>query len=63
MSGVDLADMFVTHHRNGLKSHKWYMSVFSRMLDICVNNSWILYRRYYKILGKKLNDSKSIDIK
>ncbi|XP_060845820.1 piggyBac transposable element-derived protein 2-like [Rhopalosiphum padi] len=53
MGGVDLADMFVALYRTGLKSHKWYMSLFSQMLDICVNNAWILYRRDCKALGEK----------
>lgn len=51
--GVDLADMFVALYRTSLKSHKWYMSLFSQMLDICVNNAWILYRRDCKALGEK----------
>lgn len=45
MGGVDLADMFVALYRTGLKSHKWYMSIFSQLLDISVNNAWLLYRR------------------
>jgi len=45
MGGVDLADMLVALYRTGLKSHKWYMSFFSQMLDISVNNAWLLYRR------------------
>lgn len=53
MGGVDLADMFVALYRTGLKSHKWYMSLFSQMLDICVNNAWILYRRDCKALSEK----------
>ncbi|KAE9528732.1 hypothetical protein AGLY_012307, partial [Aphis glycines] len=49
MSGVDLANMLVAHYRNGLKSHKWYMSVF--FTDV--------RQIYYKTLGKKLKDLKN----
>jgi hypothetical protein len=45
MGGVDLADMLMALYRTELKTHKWYMTVFSQMLDICVNNAWLLYRQ------------------
>jgi len=45
MGGVDLADMLVALYRIELKTHKWYMAVFSQLLDICVNNAWLLYRQ------------------
>lgn len=53
MGGVDLADMFVALYRTGLKSHKWYMSFFSQMLDISVNNAWLLYRRDCRLQKEK----------
>ncbi|KAF0709034.1 piggyBac transposable element-derived protein 3-like, partial [Aphis craccivora] len=33
MGGVVLADMLVSLYRTELKTHKWYMAVFSQMLD------------------------------
>lgn len=45
MGGVDLADMLVALYRTGFRSHRWYMSIFSQVLDICINNAWLLYRR------------------
>lgn len=47
MEGVDLADMLVSLYRTGIKSHGWYIVIFSQLIDICVNNAWILYRRYH----------------
>ncbi|XP_023312460.1 piggyBac transposable element-derived protein 3-like, partial [Anoplophora glabripennis] len=44
MGGVDLADMFVALYRTGMKSKRWYLGIFSQFLDICINNSWILYK-------------------
>ncbi|XP_008186830.1 piggyBac transposable element-derived protein 3-like [Acyrthosiphon pisum] len=45
MGGVDLTDMLVSLYRTGLKSHRWYLAVFSQLLDISVNIAWLLYRR------------------
>ncbi|KAF2895156.1 hypothetical protein ILUMI_11018 [Ignelater luminosus] len=45
MGGVDLADMLVSLYRTGLKSHRWHLKVFAQMLEINVNNAWLLYRR------------------
>lgn len=45
MGGVDLADMLVALYRTELKGHRWYLPLVSQVIDICVNNAWILYRR------------------
>lgn len=37
-----LAGMLIALYRS-LKTHRWYMSIFSQILDICVNNAWLLY--------------------
>ncbi|XP_060870237.1 piggyBac transposable element-derived protein 3-like [Metopolophium dirhodum] len=55
MGGVDLADMLVSLYRTGLKSHRWYLAVFSQLLDISVNNAWLLYRREFEELNNDLN--------
>ncbi|CAH2105118.1 unnamed protein product [Euphydryas editha] len=46
MGGVDLADMLISLYRTGIKSHRWYMNIFSQLLDICINNAWLLRRRH-----------------
>lgn len=45
MGGVDLADMLVALYRTDLKGHRWHLPLFSQIVDICVNNAWLLYRR------------------
>lgn len=45
MGGVDFTDILVSLYRTELKTHKWYMTVFSQMLDVCVNNAWLCYRQ------------------
>lgn len=49
MGGVDLADMLISLYRTGIKSHRWYMNIFSQLLDICINNAWLLRRRHNKM--------------
>ncbi|CAH0718321.1 unnamed protein product, partial [Brenthis ino] len=46
MGGVDLADMLIALYRTPFRGHRWYLPIFSQMLDICVNNAWLLYRRH-----------------
>ncbi|CAH4034370.1 unnamed protein product [Pieris brassicae] len=43
MRGVNLADMLALY-RTGIRSHRWYMNIFSQLLDICINNAWLLRR-------------------
>ena len=45
MGGVDLADMLIALYRTEMKTRRWYLSIFSQLLDICVNNAWLMYRR------------------
>lgn len=45
MGGVDLCDMLIALYRTSFKSRRWYMNIFGQMLDITVNNAWLLYRR------------------
>ncbi|CAH0725058.1 unnamed protein product, partial [Brenthis ino] len=53
MGGVDLAGMFVSLYRTGSKSRKWYKRIYYHLVDICVNNSWLVYRRHCKMLNEK----------
>ncbi|XP_039276089.1 piggyBac transposable element-derived protein 3-like [Nilaparvata lugens] len=52
MGGVDLADMLVALYRTGFKTHRWYLAIFSQLLDISVNNGWLLYRRDCGVNGE-----------
>ncbi|CAK1599832.1 unnamed protein product [Parnassius mnemosyne] len=48
MGGVDLADMLIALYRTEMRAHRWYIPLFSQMLDICINNAWLMYRRETK---------------
>ncbi|KAF7645740.1 hypothetical protein LDENG_00199230 [Lucifuga dentata] len=51
LGGVDLADMMVDLYRTPEKSHQWYMCLFWQMVDMAINNKWLLYRQDAKSLG------------
>lgn len=53
MGGVDLADMLIELYRTPLKSKRYYLRLFAQILDIGVNNAWLLYRRECNLLGVK----------
>lgn len=58
MGGVDLMDMLISLYRIPLRTRRWYLSIFAQMVDICLNNAWLLYRRERELLGieaKKLS--------
>lgn len=45
MGGVDLAGMLVALYRIELKTRRWYLQIFAQMIDISLNNAWLLKRR------------------
>lgn len=45
-----MADMLISLNRVEFRSKKWYNRIFPHMMDISVNNAWVLYKREYKIL-------------
>jgi len=56
MGGVDLSDQFCAYVETGRKSLKWWKKLFFHILNVCVINSWIIYKSYgYEI---KLKDFK-----
>ncbi|CAG4953020.1 unnamed protein product [Parnassius apollo] len=51
MGGVDKADMLISLYRVALKSKKWYMNIFSHLIDISLNNAWLAYKREMQEMG------------
>lgn len=45
MGGVDLLDSMLGYYRIHLRSRKWYKRIFFHMLDLCMVNAWLLWRR------------------
>jgi hypothetical protein len=42
MGGVDKADMYLAIYRNELKTVKMYKKLFYHLLDMIINNSYII---------------------
>lgn len=64
MGGVDLADMLGDLYRTPLKSRRYYLRLFGKLLDICANNAWLLSRWDAELHGASqtmpLNDFRAI---
>lgn len=45
MGGVNLADMSVSLYKTPFKTRRWYMGIFAQMLDIYINNAWLVHRK------------------
>lgn len=45
MGGVDLCDMLVALYRTKIGVKRFYLKILFHLMDICIVNSWLLYRR------------------
>lgn len=45
MGGVDLNDMLVALYRTKIGVKRYYLRIVFHLLDICIVNAWLLYRR------------------
>ena len=52
MGGIDKSDMLVHLYRTPMKSKRWYMRLFAYVIDICLTNAWLLYRRDCQALNE-----------
>ena len=62
MGGVDLHDMLVELYRLPTKSRRWYMALIGYMIDLCLTNSWLLYKHAQGLLSEGKLSSKDISI-
>lgn len=53
MGGLDLSDMLVHRYKTPAKSRRWYIPLFGYILDLCIANSWLLYKRDSGLLNEK----------
>ena len=44
MGGVDRMDSNVAIYRTSIRGKKWYFPLFIELLDVAMNNAWLLYR-------------------
>lgn len=48
MGGVDLADCLLSLYRIPVRSKKYYHRLIFHMIDMAINQAWLLYRRDYE---------------
>lgn len=46
MGGVDLNDMLVSLYRIKIGVKRYYLRILYHLIDICIVNAWLLYRRH-----------------
>lgn len=51
MGGVDLADCLLSLYRIPVRSKKYYHRLIFHMIDMAINQAWLLYRRDYESAG------------
>lgn len=54
MGGIDLSDMLVHMYKTPVKSRRWYLPLFGYILDLCISNAWLVYKRDCSLLKKAL---------
>lgn len=57
MGGIDLHDMLVELYRVNIKVRRFYLRIIYHLIDMCVVNAWLLYRRHCKQLKIKKTTS------
>ena len=60
MSGVDLHDQMMAYYRMAFRSRKYYLRLVFHMIDMCVINSWLLYRRSLDKINVKRHQQNSL---
>ncbi|XP_049809319.1 piggyBac transposable element-derived protein 2-like [Schistocerca nitens] len=51
MGAVDLHDMLVALYRSNIGVKRFYLRIVFHLLDMCVVNAWVLYRRHLRQRG------------
>lgn len=46
MGGIDLHDMLVEIYRTDIRIRRYYLRIVFHIIDMCVVNAWLLYRRH-----------------
>ncbi|CAM4458281.1 unnamed protein product [Leuciscus chuanchicus] len=54
MGGIDLSDMLVHMYKTLAKSRRWYLPLFGYILDLCISNAWLVYKRDCSLLKEAM---------
>ncbi|KAM3850292.1 piggyBac transposable element-derived protein 2-like [Diretmus argenteus] len=53
MGGIDLSDMLVHLYKTPAKSRRWYFPLFGYVINVCIANAWLVYKRECGLLKEK----------
>lgn len=57
MGAIDLHDMLVEIYRTDIKCKRYYIRIIFHIVDMCIVNSWLMYKRHCKQLNIMKYDS------
>ena len=63
MGGIDKSDMLTHLYKTPFRSRRWPQKIFGYVLDVCVANAWLVYKRDMKHLGEKPMSLKNFRLK
>lgn len=46
MGGTDQMDANINVYKIGIRGKKWWWPIFTWLIDCCIQNSWIIYRKH-----------------
>ncbi|CAH2088691.1 unnamed protein product [Euphydryas editha] len=46
--------MLISLYKIPFKTRRWYIGIFTQLLEICLNNAWLMYRKNLEGKGKPL---------
>lgn len=47
MGGTDQMDANLNVYRIGIRGKKWWWPIFTWLVDVCVQNAWIIYKNLH----------------
>jgi DNA excision repair protein ERCC-6 len=51
MGGVDRCDQNVSHYHSSIRGRKWWFPIFTHLVDLSVQNAWLLHRKMADTCG------------
>lgn len=60
MGGIDTMDMLISFYRINIRSKKYYLKIIFHLIDLCIANGWLLYRRHCEQLRLPKNEIRSL---
>ena len=60
MGGVDLHDQIIAYYRKDFRLRKYYFCLLFHMIDMCVINSWLFYKRSLDKINVKRRQQNSL---